>query len=377
MRMHETPVVTVIYPIYKGAHQIRILLESLRAQTYPQLRAIFIDDGSKDGSADRLRSELERIGNPDTICLMMNRPNQGLAKTYSRGFHAVAQGQDSEVGAIESTPYVLTCHSDVRFGSPDYIAKMVEQMESHSKVAVITGQPMIPTLAQGESISLIEKVNLVTNLMDLFPAETSEPLVSIGFPEGRCDLFRMEAMKAVQFYDAFLRVSGEDQLLAGKLREAGWEICQAPALKYYLSVSNEQDSFFKLAQHQNKFGRTTPSILFRQKGTVNGVLGALAGFNRRKRTLLRLSQMVSFLGYFIALLGWLLGATGWLTVAVIVGIGLMKFAIFHRHIVELKLNFYEMMTLLAIQPFCDYYYTTGFIEGCWHVLRKDKEFVIH
>ena len=127
--------------------------------------------------------------------------------------------------------------------------------------------------------------------MDVLPDDSAEELVPVGFAEGRCDVFRVEALRSVGFYDTHLRVSGEDQVLAAKLRRAGWEIWQAPRLVYYLSVSGEQDSVTKLVRHQRLFGRTDPYILFAVPGSHDGLLGGRAGANRRRRALLRGSQV--------------------------------------------------------------------------------------
>ncbi len=61
---------------------------------------------------------------------------------------------------------MLTCHLDCRFGSDDYVASMLDLIESHPEAAAITGQPKLPP---GERLSFAEKVNVVANLMDVVP----------------------------------------------------------------------------------------------------------------------------------------------------------------------------------------------------------------
>ena len=132
----------------------------------------------------------------------------------------------------------------------------------------ITGKPALP--AAGTQLPFAEKLNVIANLMDVLPDDSVEELVPVGFAEGRCDVFRVEALRAVGFYDTHLRVSGEDQVLAAKLRGAGWEIWQAPKLVYHLSVSGEQDSVAKLVRHQRLFGRTDPVHPVRGAGQPPG-----------------------------------------------------------------------------------------------------------
>ena len=147
---------------------------------------------------------------------------------------------------------------------------MLDLIEAHPRAAAITGQPELPP---GARLPFAEKLNVVANLMDIFPADTAKELVPVGFAEGRCDVFRVEALRQVGLYDTQLRVSGEDQVLAAKLREKGYEIYQAPRLVYHLSVSAEQDSVAKILRHQRLFGRTTPYIVLAVPGSRDGLVG--------------------------------------------------------------------------------------------------------
>ena len=152
---------------------------------------------------------------------------------------------------------MLTCHLDCRFGSDEYAATMLELIERHPRAAAITGQPRLPS----DRLAFAEKLNVVSNLMDVVPDETTAELEPVGFAEGRCDVFRVDALRSVGLYDTRLRTSGEDQVLAARLRAKGYSIYKAPRLEYRLSVSGEQDSVGKLVRHQHLFGRTTPYIV--------------------------------------------------------------------------------------------------------------------
>ena len=126
---------------------------------------------------------------------------------------------------------------------------MLALIEAHPRAAAITGQPGLPP---GARLPFVEKLNVVANLMVIFPADTANELIPVGFAEGRCDVFRVEALREAGLYDTRLRVSGEDQVLAAKLREKGYEVYQAPGLTYHLSVSAEQDSALKILRHQRE-----------------------------------------------------------------------------------------------------------------------------
>ena len=167
---------------------------------------------------------------------------------------------------------------------------MLDLIEAHPRAAAITGQPELPP---GTRLPFAEKLNVVANLMDIFPADPAKELVPVGFAEGRCDVFRVEALRQVGLYDTQLRVSGEDQVLAAKLREKGYEVYQAPRLAYHLSVSAEQDSVGEdpappasLRPHDPVHRPGGPRQP-RRPGRPN------AGANRNRRALLRATQLAA------------------------------------------------------------------------------------
>ena len=197
------------------------LLQGLVRQAHPAfprqsdwLEAVFVDDASGDGTAEVVARALAGIGSPSHYRLVVHPRNLGLAETLNETFRQAP------------TPFVLTCHLDCRFGSERYVAAMLDLIEAHPRAAAITGQPELPP---GARLPFAEKLNVVANLMDIFPADTANELVPVGFAEGRCDVFRVEALRQVGLYDTQLRVSGEDQVLAAKLRAKGYEVYQAPA----------------------------------------------------------------------------------------------------------------------------------------------------
>src|SRR5919206_3407278 len=51
------PLVTVIIPTFNRRRWIGECLDSVRAQTYPRVETLVVDDGSTDGTVEWLRSE--------------------------------------------------------------------------------------------------------------------------------------------------------------------------------------------------------------------------------------------------------------------------------------------------------------------------------
>ena len=349
------PRVTVVFLLYNAERSVPRLVEALARQAHPGharqadwLEALFVDDCSRDGTAGVLARCLDERGSPSHWRSVRHERNRGLAATLNLAF-----------GRVE-TPFALSCHCDCEFGTPTYVADILSLMESRGDAGAITGKPTVPP---GRELPFAERVNLIANLMDVLPPETDAPLVPVGFAEGRCDIFRLEALRRAGFYDTTLRTAGEDQVLAARMRGGGYEVLQAPHLPYFLSVSDEQDTAGKLLRHQRLFGRAHPYILLRTRRAGRGVAGRTAGANRQARLLLRVQQAVAT----VALLGtgaavvtgasplWLAGVLGLLVAA--------KAVLFRRHLRAVPLRGREWLAFALLQPALDASYTLGLAQG--------------
>jgi GT2 family glycosyltransferase len=354
-----SPRITVVFLLYEAALVAPALVAGLARQVHAKhsrqsdwLEAVFMDDASSDGTSRAVEDALVHLGRPAHYRLVANPENLGLAGTLNKALGLV------------HTPYVLTCHLDCRFGSEGYVASMLELIDGHPRAAAITGQPVV---ARDSPPPFAEKLNIVTNLMDIFPRDSANDLVPVGFAEGRCDVFRVEALRAVGFYDTQLRVAGEDQVLAARLRERGYEVYQAPRLAYHLSVSGEQDTVWKLLRHQRLFGQVHPYIMVRVQGTRSGVLSHKAGRNRISRALLRASQLASSLVYLLVIVAVLLRAPTWLWACALGLVLIAKALLFGRHLREARLTIPELAAFLLLQPLLDVSYTIGLAEGLWRL----------
>lgn len=355
--------ITVVFLLYQAARVVPALVEGLTRQVHAGhsrqsdwLEVLFMDDASTDGTARAVEEELTRLGSPPHCRVVVNPENLGLAGTLNKALGLVR------------TPYALTCHLDCRFGSEDYVASMLELIDRHPRAAAITGQP---TVAPDAPPPFAEKLNVVTNLMDIFPSDSADELVPVGFAEGRCDVFRVEALRGVGLYGTQLRVAGEDQVLAARLREKGYEVYQAPRLVYHLSVSGEQDTIRKVVRHQRLFGRAHPYIVVRVQGTRSGIFGPSAGTNRARRALLRIIQVASSGVYLLVVVALLAGWPTWLWAGALALVVLAKAVLFGRHLRAVRLGLRELGVFVLVQPALDLSYTVGLVLGLWHLVRGD------
>lgn len=353
--------ITVVFPTFHAPNEVAGLVEGIGRQRPPAgadpehwLEVVFIDNASSDDTVERLEQKLDEAKLAVPVRVIRNESNLGLARSFNRAL------------AMVTTPYVLTCHADCRFTSDDYVAQVVDLLDRHPDVAVVSGQSIADTDA---GLSRVEKVYLAANLMDIFPDGTNE-LEPVGFAEGRCDGFRMDVLRDVGFYDTTLRRAGEDQVMSARLRAAGYRVCRAPALRYYLSVSSDQDSLLKLVRHAKLFGSVTPYLLLANRGTVNGIVGETAGRNRTLRTTLRALQLagaVSLGGVAVAMAT---RRTPVPALAAVAGTNALKAGLFARYVRHLKFEAGDTAALVALQPLLDVAYTTGFVKGLVGLARR-------
>lgn len=86
----EFPLLSVVLPTYQRAARIEAAIRNVLAQDYPRLELIVVDDGSTDGTADKLHEIESRLADPRLKVL--RRENGGVARALNTGFEH-AQGE--------------------------------------------------------------------------------------------------------------------------------------------------------------------------------------------------------------------------------------------------------------------------------------------
>ncbi|MGD0338846.1 MAG: glycosyltransferase [Bacteroidota bacterium] len=142
----ETPVVSVIIPVYNGERFIDDALKSVFRQDYRPLDVIVVDDGSVDKTADII-SQFGEVR-------YLSQPHQGLAAALNKGLGA-ARGEF--ITFLDSddwwTPHTLRKQIDHMSANPQadlVLGKMHNYMEPGCSVTVST-----KNLQAGEFVCLI------------------------------------------------------------------------------------------------------------------------------------------------------------------------------------------------------------------------------
>lgn len=129
------PGISVIIPVYNGAHTLGLCLESLRRQNYPHelLEIIVVDNGSSDGTYAVFQ---EHAGQPFAGQLhWMSIAGRGKSYALNAGIHAA------------SHPYICTVDADAVL-HPDALRHMARHFEADHTLAAATGTVEVLTAAE-------------------------------------------------------------------------------------------------------------------------------------------------------------------------------------------------------------------------------------
>lgn len=97
--MTDTPVVSIIVPIYNSKKYLRECMDSVLKQTLKEIEVILVDDGSTDGSSE-LCDELAR---KDGRIKVIHQPNGGAAAARNAG---IDRASGKWLGFVDSDDYI-------------------------------------------------------------------------------------------------------------------------------------------------------------------------------------------------------------------------------------------------------------------------------
>ncbi|NWG04924.1 MAG: glycosyltransferase family 2 protein [Syntrophaceae bacterium] len=121
------PSVFIIVLNWNGKHHMKECLDSLSSLDYPNFKVVLVDNGSKDGSLDFVKSHY-----PDTH-LIQNEKNLGFAEGNNVGIRfALSQGAD----------YVVLLNNDTRVES-NFLTYLIQRGEENKAIGVLGGKVLM------------------------------------------------------------------------------------------------------------------------------------------------------------------------------------------------------------------------------------------
>lgn len=123
----NSPLVSILVPLYNHAKYIEACLDSIRDEVWPVREVVIVDDGSSDDSAAIARAWYERQEKSVFVRFeLVSRPNKGLTRTIN------------ELIAMANGEYLVLLASD-DFLLPGGISSRVDYLQTHpDKLAVFS-----------------------------------------------------------------------------------------------------------------------------------------------------------------------------------------------------------------------------------------------
>ncbi|HET6550588.1 MAG TPA: glycosyltransferase [Solirubrobacter sp.] len=179
-------------------------LAQLREQTREH-RAIVCDDGSTDGTAERLQRDWPEAR------VVAHQANRGFA----RATNAAAAAGDGDV--------VVLLNNDVDFG-PEFLERLVAPLERDAGLGSVAAVCLRPGGRTIDSVGLTADRTLspFARLQSRPAGDAARTSPVLAGPSGTAAAYRREAWNTLDGLDERIFAYGEDFDLALRLRTAGW-----------------------------------------------------------------------------------------------------------------------------------------------------------
>lgn len=175
MKQHETPLISIVVPVYKVEKYLSRCIDSILAQTYKNFELILVDDGSPDNCG----TICDEYANKDSRIKVIHQKNSGAVTARNEGLK-IAKGK--YFGFVDSDDYIM----------PQMYEKMYECIQSGGYEIV-----WCDVIIELSDRQFISKLNASENPSELlgellrgeYPGWMWNKLISFDF-YNRCEIFQ-------------------------------------------------------------------------------------------------------------------------------------------------------------------------------------------
>jgi GT2 family glycosyltransferase len=200
-------------------------------EALPRLRAVVVDGGSADGSADELAVALAHPAYADWVEFLPLPINGGFGWANNQAMLSLARRN-------EPPEFIHLLNPDTEV-TPGAVVRLTEYLQTHPDVAAVGSQLLdhsgslagsafsFPTI-RGEFLRGAG-TGILARLLRVPPisVEASEP-IEVDWVTGGSVLLRLEALREVGLFDEGFFLYNEDVELMWRLRKAGWAVATEP-----------------------------------------------------------------------------------------------------------------------------------------------------
>lgn len=222
MPKEEVPMVSVMIPCYNEGDNLDEAIPYLLQMHYSNYELIFINDGSKDNTAEII----DRWADKDSRVVALHQENQGKASALN---HALLVAKGKYVACIDGDAVL-------DYDALDY---MVQSLELNPKYGAATGNPrvrnrstLLGRLQVSEFSSIIGLIKRAQCLMG-----------TIFTVSGVCCLFRKDVMEQIGGWST--NMITEDIDVSWKIQTAGYNIMYEPRALCWVLMPERLGGLYK------------------------------------------------------------------------------------------------------------------------------------
>ena len=237
----------IVILTWENYEEISECLDSIKSITYPNYRIIVVDNGSKDGSIERLQSEYEWCQ------FILNEENKGFSRGNNVGI-SYALENDSD--------YVLLLNDDTVV-TENFLEPLVEAMETYNSVAAVGGVNLYAGSEEIHNAGYIFHPWIAAKGELYCEPKESEPY-SVDYVQSCLVLLNPEFLEEIGLLNENYFLGMEDVDLAWKARKNGWKVLTAPdsRIQHHVGETSTRSPFSSYHKIRNKlqFGAENLSL---------------------------------------------------------------------------------------------------------------------
>lgn len=216
------PRVYVIVLNWNKYEDTKKCLESLKKASYPNLKIIVTDNGSKDGSGKRLQSSFPDLG------FILNDKNLGFSAGCNVAIRAALEDADCA--------YVLLLNND-SYVEPDFLQAAIDEAEADEKIGLVGGKILHSPESKiisyaGGFVTLLRGQIIIRgfNEIDRGQYDQSE---DVGFITGAFMLIRRATLEKIGLLPEEYFFGTEEQDYSLSAQRAGYKLRYVPGFVAY------------------------------------------------------------------------------------------------------------------------------------------------
>lgn len=221
--------VWVIVLNWNGWRDTLACLDSLKAVQQPTLHILVVDNGSTNGSQERIREYLKLEAMPHVTELIENSENLGFAGGMNTGLKA---GMDA------GAEWLLVLNNDT-IVDPHFLTKMLAAAATNKRIGMLNPKIMLTEppdhiWSVGSTINWMRTKGTHIGYNEEDHGQYDQPSVrDTAYTTGGCLLVKREVIEAIGYLPEEYFVYYEDGEWSTSAQRAGWRTVVVPAAKIW------------------------------------------------------------------------------------------------------------------------------------------------